>query len=150
MMAWRDWPTPDTLDDAKGSFARHGVIEAIEALLRPDVPLPGGAHMTLEPTRALIAVDVNTGNDTSPAAGLKANIAALRELPRQLRLRGLGGQVLVDFAPFAKKERHILEQVLRGAFKGEGRDVALAGWTPLGNFELTRKRERKALTQVLT
>lgn len=149
LAAWRDWPAPDTLDDAKGSFNRHGVIEAVEALLHPKVPLSGSGHMMIEPTCALIAVDVNTGNDTSPAAGLKANIAALRELPRQLRLRGLGGQILVDFAPFAKKERHILEQVLRGAFKREGRDVALAGWTPLGNFELTRKRDRKALTAVL-
>ena len=149
LAAWRDWPDPDTLDQDAGSFARHGVHEEIDALLRPDVPLQGGGHMRIEPTRALIAIDVNTGNDTSPAAGLKANIAALRELSRQLRLRGLGGQVLIDFAPFAKKERHILEQVLRGAFKREGRDVTLAGWTPLGNFELTRKRDRKPLSQVL-
>lgn len=149
LAAWRDWPAPDTLDKDKGSFERHGVREEIDALLRPDVPLQGGGHMRIEPTRALIAVDVNTGNDTSPAAGLKANIAALRELSRQVRLRGLGGQVLIDFAPFAKKERHILEQVLRGAFKRDGRDVTLAGWTPLGNFELTRKRDRKPLAQVL-
>ena len=59
--------------------------------------------MMIEPTRALVAVDVNTGPDTSPAASLKANIAAARDLPRQLRLRGLGGQVVVDFAPMPKK-----------------------------------------------
>ena len=149
LAAWRDWPAPDVLDEDTGSFERHGVREEIDALLRSDVPLQGGGHMHIEPTRALIAIDVNTGNDTSPAAGLKANIAALRELSRQLRLRGLGGQILIDFAPFAKKERHILEQVLRGAFRREGRDVTLAGWTPLGNYELTRKRDRKPLVQVL-
>ena len=149
LAAWRDWPAPNTLDDAAGSFARHSVTEAIDALLVPEVALPGGGHMAIEPTRALIAVDVNTGADTSPAAGLKANIAAFRALPRQLRLRGFGGQVLVDVAPYTKKERHILEQAMKAAFKREGRDVVLAGWTPLGNFELTRKRDRKPLTQVL-
>ncbi len=147
--AWRDWPAPDTLDDTPGSFERHGVIEAIEALLVAECPLPKGAHMVVEPTRALIAVDVNTGPDTSPAAGLKANIACVRDLPRQLRLRGLGGQVLIDFAPFPKKDRQILEQSMRAAFRREGRDTALAGWTTLGNFELTRKRDRVPLHEVL-
>ena len=149
LAAWRDWPAPDTLDDDAGSFARYSVTEAIDALLVPEVALPGGGHMVIEPTRALIAVDVNTGTDTSPAAGLKANIAAMRALPRQLRLRGLGGQVLIDVAPYAKKERHILEQAMKAAFRREGRDIVLAGWTPLGNYELTRKRDRKPLAQVL-
>ena len=149
LAAWRDWPTPDTLDEAPGSFARNGVIEAIDALLRPEAPLGKGAHMVIEPTRALIAVDVNTGPDTSPAAGLKANIACARALPRALYLRGLGGQVLVDFAPFPKKDRHILEQSLKAAFRRDGRDTVLAGWTPLGNFELTRKRDRVPLHELL-
>jgi Rne/Rng family ribonuclease len=105
--------------------------------------------MLIEPTRALIAVDVNTGADSSPAAALKVNIAAARELPRQLRLRGLGGQVTVDFAPMPKRDRATLEQQLRVAFKGEAAETSLAGWTPLGNFELQRKRDRVALTQVL-
>lgn len=147
--AWRDWPAPDTLDDMPGSFLRHNVAEEIDALLRADVALPGGGHLVIEPTRAVIAVDVNTGADTSPAAGLKANIAALRALPRQLRLRGLGGQVLVDLAPFPKKERQVIEQVMTAAFRREGRDYVLAGWTPLGNYELTRKRDRRAMSELL-
>lgn len=147
--AWRDWPAPDTLDDRSGSFDRHNVREAIDALLSVRVPLSNGAHMRIESTSAFVAVDVNTGTDTSPAAGLKANIATIRELPRQLRLRGLGGVVIIDFAPFPKKERHIVEQSVRAAFRRDGRDTVLAGWTPLGNFELTRKRDRPALAQVL-
>ncbi|MGL4414481.1 ribonuclease E/G [Roseinatronobacter monicus] len=147
--AWRDWATPDSLDDSDGSFARHNVDEAIDQLLQPEVALPNGATMVIETTRALIAVDVNTGPDTSPAAGLKANIASVRDLPRQVRLRGIGGQIVIDFAPFLKKERQILEQSLRAAFRQDGRDVTLAGWTPLGNYELTRKRDRMPLRQVL-
>lgn len=149
LAAWRDWPEPDTLDDTTGSFARHDVTEAIELLLQPETGLPNRASMVIEPTRALIAVDVNTGPDTSPAAGLKANIACVRDLPRQLRLRGIGGQIVIDFAPFPKKERQILEQSLRAAFRNDGRDVSLAGWTPLGNFELTRKRDRMPLKLML-
>ena len=149
LAAWRDWPTPDTLDDAPGSFARHNVADAIDALLRPVCPLPRGAHMVIEPTRALVAVDVNTGPDTTPAAGLKANIACIRDLPRQLRLRGLGGQIVLDLAPFPKKDRQIIEQSLQAAFRRDGRDTVLAGWTPLGHFELTRKRDRPPLHQVL-
>ncbi|MFN3954279.1 MAG: ribonuclease E/G [Pararhodobacter sp.] len=145
-LAWRDWPTPDVLDDAADALDQHGVLAQIDGLLRSEVALPGGAGMVIEPTRALVAVDVNTGADTSPAAGLKACLAAARELPRQLRLRGLGGQVVVDFAPCPKKDRHVLEQALRKAFRSEGASaITLAGWTPLGNFELQRRRDRMPL-----
>ena len=104
--------------------------------------------MMIEPTRALVAIDVNTGNDTTPAAALKVNIAAARDLPRQLRLRGLGGQIVVDFAPMPKKDRAILDQVIRAAFKSEP-EVNLAGWTTLGLYELTRKRDRLPLAEML-
>lgn len=142
--AWRDWadPAPDAVEEGEEAFATHGVEEAIDELMRPEVALSGGGSLVIEPTRAFVAVDVNTGSDTSPAASLKANIAAARDLPRQLRLRGLGGQVIVDFAPMPKKDRATLEQQLRVAFKGEASETALAGWTPLGNFELQRKRDR--------
>ena len=150
-IAWRDWsdPAPDEVADAEGAFAAHGVAEMVDAVLVPAVALPGGGHMMIEPTRALVAVDVNTGPDTSPAAALKANIAAARDLPRQLRLRGLGGQVVVDFAPMSKRDRAVLDQVLRAAFKGESAETSLAGWTPLGLFELVRKRDRLPLAEVL-
>ena len=146
-LAWRDWsePPPDAVEERAGAFADLGVAEMIEALLAPGVALGGGASMAIEPTRALVAVDVNTGSDTTPAAALKANIAAARDLPRQLRLRGLGGQVVVDFAPMPKKDRAVLEQVLRAAFRGEGAETSLAGWTTLGLFELQRKRDRARL-----
>jgi ribonuclease G len=149
-VAFRDWldPAVDEADTDPGSLARHGVTDALSALLAERVALDGGAHMMLEPTRALVAVDVNTGPDTSPAASLKANIAAARELPRQLRLRGLGGQIVVDFAPMPKRDRHILDQVLKAAFKTDG-ETNLAGWTTLGLYELTRKRDRLPLAELL-
>lgn len=145
--AWRDWADPAPDEVIEGLLAEHGVLEMIDALLSSRVPL-GEGHMMVEPTRALVAVDVNTGNDTSPAAALKVNIAAARALPRQLRLRGLGGQVVVDFAPMPKRDRAVLDQVIRAAFKSEA-EVNLVGWTTLGLYEFTRKRDRLSLTEAL-
>ncbi|MDR7125810.1 ribonuclease E/G [Pseudotabrizicola sp. 4114] len=148
-IAFRDWldPEPDEAVTEPGGFAEHGVDAMVADLLTARVDLVGGGHMMIEPTRALVAVDVNTGPDTSPAASLKVNIAAARDLPRQLRLRGLGGQVVVDFAPMSKKDRAILDQVIKAAFKGDG-EANLAGWTTLGLYELTRKRDRLPLAEV--
>lgn len=149
--AWRDWadPPPDLVEERAGCLAEYAVDDMIEALLSPRVELGAGAHMFLEPTRALVALDVNTGSDTSPAASLKANIAAARELPRQLRLRGLGGQVIVDFAPMPKRNQQILDQTLQAAFKRDSAETSLVGWTTLGLFELVRKRDRIPLPTLL-
>nr|WP_283255003.1 ribonuclease E/G [Marivita sp. GX14005] len=142
LLAWREWTDRAEIDTGSGSFERHGVLDALDDLARRDVPLGGHASMAIEPTRALVAVDVNTGGDTSPAAGLKANLAAVKDLPRQLRLRGLGGQIVIDPAPTAKKDRRQIESALRAALKRDSVETVLVGWTPLGHIELQRKRDR--------
>lgn len=146
-LAWRDWGEPDILDDSEDALDHCGALDQIAGLRSPEVRLDGGGSMWIEATRALVAVDINTGADTSPAAGLKASIAAARDLPRQLRLRGLGGMVLIDFAPCPKRDRHVVEQVLGKAFRADSGEASLAGWTPLGNFELTRRRDRAPLPE---
>ncbi|MBL4810836.1 MAG: ribonuclease E/G [Rhodobacteraceae bacterium] len=147
VLAWREWGGDDVITEA-GGFEREGVLDAVEMLRSAAVKLDQGS-MFIEPTRALVAVDVNTGGDTSPAAALKTNLAAARALPRQLRLRGLGGQVAVDFAPMSKANRRQLEQSLRALFKADPVETSLVGWTQMGLFELQRKRERLPLMQVL-
>ncbi|WP_323763541.1 ribonuclease E/G [Marinovum sp.] len=147
VLAWRDWVEPAEVETAPGSFETHGVLDLIEDLQSPRVTLKGAGHMYIEPTRALVAVDVNTGGDTSPAAGLKANMAALRDLPRQLRLRGLGGQVVVDLAPMAKKDRRPAETELRRALKACQVETTMVGWTNLGHYELNRARVRTPLPE---
>ncbi|MCB2111514.1 MAG: ribonuclease E/G [Defluviimonas sp.] len=149
--AWRDWsdPAPAAVDQEDGAFARHGIDEMIAQIGAASVRLAGGGEMAIETTRALVAVDVNTGSDSSPAAGLRANIEAARELPRQLRLRGLGGMVVIDAAPMPKRDRAAFEQQLRAAFRGDAGDTALAGWTPLGNYELQRRRDRLPLARLM-
>ncbi|MTH63914.1 ribonuclease E/G [Paracoccus shanxieyensis] len=148
--AWHDWaePAPDAIEDGDDAFEHSGALEAVEALLSPRIELGGGAWAEMEALRALVAVDVNTGSNTSPAAGLKANIALARDLPRQLRLRGHGGQIVVDFAPMPKRDRGTLEQTLRAAFKSESAETVLIGWTAMGLFEISRKRDRLPLSRL--
>lgn len=145
-LARREWPDAD---EASGGFAAHGVLEAIDGFLDPTVRLPDGAWATIEPTRAFVAIDVNTGADLSPAAGLKANLALARDLPRQLRCRGLGGQVVIDAAPCPKARRQLVEQEFTRAFASDPVETAFVGWTALGHIELRRKRERLPITALI-
>jgi Ribonuclease G/E len=143
--ARREWTGPGAgLVEGPGALAERGVWEEVEMLRGPEVRL-GDGWMAIEPTRALTAIDVNTGADTSAAAALKVNIAAAKELPRQLRLRGLGGQVVIDFAPLARKDRARIESALAAALRVDVVETAVLGWTPLGHLELRRKRARRRL-----
>lgn len=148
--AWRDWavPEPDAVTDRPGCFEAAGVPEAVAAALAPDLALGGGATARLEPTRAFVAVDVDTGGDTSPAAGLKANLALARALPRALRIRGLGGAVVADLAPFPKGERRRVEDALRREIRLAGLEGLVAGWSSLGHCELQLRRDRLPLRSV--
>lgn len=149
LLAWRDWVEPADVERDPGGFERLGVLDALDTAQGIREPLPGGGFLFIEPTRALVAVDVNTGSDTSLAAGIKANMAAAKALPRALRVRGLGGQIVLDLAPMPKKDRRGFESALRAAFRADSEETVLAGWTNLGHYELQRKRGRIALREVL-
>ncbi|MDA9164024.1 ribonuclease E/G [Amylibacter sp.] len=151
MKAWRDWvnPDPDEVIKETNSFETMGIWDHIEKLKHSKSKLPNGASMIIEPTSAFVAVDVNTGNDFSLSAGLKANLAVAKELPNQLSLRGLGGQIIIDFAPSPKKDRKLIETALNSSFRKGKIDTVVVGWTMLGNFELQRKRERIPLSELL-
>ncbi|MEM7440860.1 MAG: ribonuclease E/G [Pseudomonadota bacterium] len=142
MTAWRDWPDPDEVIREPGCLETLGFDEVLDGLLAPYATLPGGASMVIEPTTAFVAVDVNTGGDTSFAAGLKANLAVAQDLPRHMRLRGLGGQIVIDMAPMPQKERRRVEDAFKKALRADGIETTLVGWTGLGHLELQRKRAR--------
>jgi Ribonuclease G/E len=130
-------------------FDHYGVWDEIERLKSPRADLPSGAWMAVEATRAMVTVDVNTAGEFGGGAALTANLEAAGELPRQLRLRGLGGQITIDFAPLRKSDRKRIEEALKTSFRRDPIETTLAGWTPLGNFELQRKRERRPLSELL-
>lgn len=150
LLAWREWTEPAEVVTQAGAFETFGVLEALDTIRGSHVGLGGGASMYVEPTRALVAVDVNTGNDASIAAGTKANMACAKALARALRVRGLGGQITLDLAPMPKKDRRSFESALRTAFRSDPIETTLVGWTPLGHYELQRKRDRVPVAEVKT
>lgn len=150
-IARREWHEHGAADmiDGDGSFEDYGIWELIQTHLASSVELPSGGCMQIEETSAFVAVDVDTKADLSRQAGRNANLEAARRLPRELRLRGLGGQVVVDFAPMSKNERRAVTDAMLSSLARDRALVDLAGWTPLGHFELRRKRLRQPLRAAL-
>ena len=135
-LARRDWPRSDL-----HSFEDFEVQDMVATALDEEVPLKHGFAF-VEPTRAFVAIDVNTAGEMNSGAGLRANISLAKELPRILRCRGLGGQVVVDFAPMPKKFRGQVEAALQTALKADDVKTDLVGWTGLGHFEVRRAFSR--------
>ena len=133
--------------ESEEALLEHGDLAGrIRAALQPRVELGGGAWMSIEPTTALVAVDVNAGAaelDRSGGAGA-ARVAA-RELPRQLRLRGLGGLVVVDFPTQSEFEDERLERAIGESLQGDPVGGVAHGWTSAGLFEITRRRDRRPI-----
>ncbi|MGE4528019.1 MAG: ribonuclease E/G, partial [Rhodospirillaceae bacterium] len=134
-------------------FAEAGGEEALEEALAPLVALSGGARISLEPTRAFLAVDVDSGGDAGAEAARAANDAAVDRLVKELRLRNIGGAVVVDIIPEARKghteaQRRRLPERLRAAAAGDPR-IQVNGMTPLGHLELVRARRGLSLYEVV-
>ncbi|MBL8807900.1 MAG: ribonuclease E/G [Rhodospirillales bacterium] len=127
--------------DGGAVFERHGVSDTLGLLEGARIDLPGGAWLSIEPTAALVAVDVNLGAST--ADPVTVDVAAAREVARQLRLRDLGGLVVVDFLRLSKPgERARLVEALKRATASDRRRVDVLGYTAGGTIELTRARSR--------
>lgn len=123
------------------------LVEAVPPLLRPEVPLPAGASLIVEPTRALVAVDVNAGGATDPLA---VNRDAVLALARQLRLRNLGGLIVVDLLRLRRPaDMALLLEVLRGVLADDPAGPRLGtAPTEFGLAELIRPRRGPALHEV--
>ncbi len=124
------------------------LLDHVPALLDPEVPLAGGGSLAIEPTRALTAIDVDAGAARDPLA---ANLAAAAEIGRQLRLRNIGGLVVVDFISLDRAEaRAQVMQRLRGAVAEDPAQLRLsAGFSALGLVELARQRRGRSLAEAV-
>lgn len=134
-------------------FAEAGGEDALAEACSPLVTLAGAARMSLEQTRAFLAVDIDTGGDTGADAARRANDAALDALVREMRLRNIGGAVVVDTVPEARKghteaQRRHLPERLRNLAAADPR-IRVAGWTSLGHVELTRDRRGLSLHEIV-
>ncbi len=136
-------------------FAAAGVEEEIERALGPRVGLPSGGELVIEATEALTAVDVNSGRFTGGGrledTAFRTNLEAAEEAARQLRLRNIGGLILIDFIHM--NEEANWDRVLAGlgaALAGDRSNVRLIGRTAAGLVEITRRRQRESLQRMLT
>lgn len=127
---------------------------AVEDALARIAPLPGGGVLSIEPTSALVAIDVDAGGRPGSADperfALELNIAAAREAARQLRLRGLGGLIAIDFVHLrAKSHLKQLEDEVRQAFAGDPWSTQFGGLSQFGVYELSRAQLRTPLHEQL-
>ena len=125
-------------------FDQRGVVDQIEDLFKPYALLPGGGNIILQETAALVAVDVNRGADTQSNLGL--NIEAVEAAARQIRLRNLGGIIMIDALKMKnKREQKALLDALQHAVDRDPCTVQIHGMTALGLIEMTRKRRTPGL-----
>lgn len=125
-------------------FEHRDVMGQIEALFQPYTLLPGGGSIIIEQTAALTAIDVNTGGDKR--GRLAVNIEAAAEIARQIRLRNLGGMILIDFLKMkTKDDEAALTKGFEDAVSEDPCTVQLHGISSLGLMEITRARRTPAL-----
>jgi ribonuclease G len=135
-------------------FDAYEIESQIDDALAPIVTLPSGGSIVIEETTALTAIDVNTGGRSVSGgperAALDANLAAIAEIARHIRLRNLGGLVVVDFVSMRRQDnRHAVIDALREAVSSDSCPVHIAGFTRFGLVEMTRERRRASLSESL-
>ncbi len=134
-------------------FAHYDVETQIDRALQPKVWLPHGGWLSIEQTEALTTIDVNTGKFSGKSLEdtvLRTNVEAAEEIAWQLRLRDVGGIIVIDFIDMDKpKHRKQVTTALRKAFEQDRMKTRILHITPLGLIEMTRKRTSESLAQKL-
>jgi ribonuclease E len=131
-------------------FNKYQVEEQIQSIQEPVVRLKSGGTIVITPTEALVAIDVNTAKtvvkEDPETTAYKTNLEAAKEIARQLRLRDLGGLIVVDFIDMEdKKHRTEVEKVFREAFKADKAKVRISKISQFGLIEMSRQRLRPPL-----
>ena len=135
-------------------FDMYGIEDEIQRALLKSVPLKSGGHLIVDQTEAMTTVDVNTGSFLGQRnleeTVYRTNLEAAQSVARQLRLRNLGGIIIIDFIDMVDEEHK--RQVHRTLEKGLARDrakTAVYDFSPLGLVEMTRKRTTESLERQL-
>jgi ribonuclease G len=135
-------------------FDLHGVEEEISRALEARVPLKSGGYIVIQQTEAMTTVDVNTGGYVGhrnlEETIFRTNLEAAVTIARQLRVRNLGGIIVLDFIDMQDgAHREALIEALRTAVAGDRAQTHIANISPLGLIEMTRKRTRESLEHLL-
>lgn len=130
---------------ARPIFNQYSIEDQIESIYQPQVSLPSGGSIVIDPTEALVAIDVNSGSTSKgknfEASIFQANLEAASELARQLRLRDLGGLIVVDFIDMRNK-KHILavEKEVKAAMKKDKAKVDFSRISKFGLMQISRQK----------
>ena len=148
-------PLLDHYTDDEPLFERYGVEEAIDLALSPKVELACGGHLMIETTHALSAIDVNSGRHTGGVnlaeTLLETNLEAAVEIARQVRLRNLAGLIVIDFIHMETEEHQArVLGALEGDLAGDAAFGRSTGFSDLGLVEISRRRGREPLAEMLT
>ncbi len=140
--------------EAEPLFELEGIEDEIDDALHPRVRLPSGGELVIERTEALTVVDVNSGTHTARGRAedtiRDTNLEAADEIARQIRLRGLAGRIVVDFIAMERADdRRRVQQALERALAGDRSPARVGGFSTLGLLEITRRRGRESLAEIL-
>jgi len=132
-------------------FSKYELEKQIETIYERKIQLKSGGSIVIDPTEALVAVDVNSGKATQgrdmEETAFKNNLEAAGEIARQLRLRDLGGLIVIDFIDMRdRKHKQEVERSLRNALKRDKARVEIGRISRFGLLELSRQRLRPALS----
>ena len=136
-------------------FDEYGITPELEKALRPKVWLKSGGYIVINQTEALVAIDVNTGKYVGKSNRLedtivKTNIDAIQEIVRQIRLRDLGGIIVVDFIDMEeRKNRYKVMQALEEALQKDHAPSKALQFNDFGLVAITRKRVKQSLERAL-
>ncbi len=135
-------------------FDLYGIEDEIQRALQRKVPLKSGGYLIFDQTEAMTTIDVNTGayvgHRNLEETIFRTNLEAAVAIARQLRLRNLGGIIIIDFIDMIEEEhRRQVSQALSGRLAGDHAKTQIMAVSPLGLIEMTRKRNRESLEHVL-
>jgi len=134
-------------------FNHYGVEKEIELIYKSEVKLRSGGSIVINPTEALVAIDVNSGKSTlerdiEPTA-VKTNLEAAKEIARQVRLRDLGGLIVIDFIDMnIRKNNYLVENKLKSSIKQDRAKIQIGRISPFGLLEMSRQRLRPSLLEI--
>ena len=133
-------------------FARYQIESQLDSMYSPELQLKSGGYLVIDPTEALVAIDVNSGRATKERTieetALKTNLEAAEEVARQLRLRDLAGLIVIDFIDMDEnRNQRAVERKLKEAMRVDRARIRMGRISPFGLMELSRQRLRPSLVE---
>ena len=133
-------------------FNRYQIESQIELAFQREISLPSGGSIVIDPTEAMVSIDVNSARSTKgkdiESTAFATNMEAAKEIARQLRLRDLGGLIVIDFIDMQdEKNQQKVENTFRSAVQSDRARIQIAGISRFGLLELSRQRLRPSLEE---